>query len=74
LDRETVTVNDSHGFVAVRLAMVLINEAAKLVYEGVASPEDIDKECRLGLGHAMGLPTTLEKFFLNSPYLTIKLP
>ncbi|MDH5364543.1 MAG: 3-hydroxyacyl-CoA dehydrogenase NAD-binding domain-containing protein [Dehalococcoidia bacterium] len=52
--KEAIAVNDAPGFVAVRLFCVLTNEAAKLVYEGIASVEDVDKACQLGLGHAMG--------------------
>ncbi len=51
---ETITINDSPGYALSRLFLVLVNEAAKLVYEGVCSPEDVDKGCQLGLGHAMG--------------------
>jgi len=29
-------------------------EAVRLVEEGVATPEDLDLACRLGLGHPMG--------------------
>jgi len=54
LGRETITVNDSPGLAVSRIYLALVNEAAKLVYEGVATPEDVDKGCRLGLGHAMG--------------------
>ena len=54
LGKETIKVQDSPAYVVTRLFMVLINEAAKLVQEGVASVEDIDKGCQLGLGHAMG--------------------
>lgn len=53
--KETIMVNkDSAGFVVVRLFAALGNEAVKLLDEGVASAEDIDKGCQLGLGHAMG--------------------
>ena len=52
--KETITVNDSPGFAVSRLFVVLINEAAKLVSEGICSVEDADKGCQLGLGHAMG--------------------
>jgi len=58
--KETITVNDSPGFVVSRLYLVLCNEAAKLIYEGVCSAEDIDKGCQLGLGHAMGPLRTLD--------------
>ena len=52
--KETITVNDSPGFAVSRLFVVLINEAAKLVSEGICTVEDADKGCQLGLGHAMG--------------------
>lgn len=55
LGKETIIVKkDVPGFVVTRLFVVLSNEAAKLLEEGVASAEDIDKGCQLGLGHAMG--------------------
>jgi len=55
LGKETIIVNkDVAGFVVSRLFLVFCNEAVKLLEEGVASAEDIDKACQLGLGHAMG--------------------
>lgn len=45
---------DTAGFVTTRLIASLVNEAVALVEAGVATPEDIDAACRLGLGHAMG--------------------
>ena len=55
LGKEAIIVNkDAAGFVVTRLFVVLSNEAVKLLEEGVASAEDIDKGCQLGLGHAMG--------------------
>jgi 3-hydroxybutyryl-CoA dehydrogenase len=55
LGKETIIVNkDTPGFVVTRLFLVFCNEAVKLLEEGVASVEDIDKGCQLGLGHAMG--------------------
>lgn len=54
MGKETVTCKDSPGFITTRLIGLLWVEALRLVEEGVASPEDIDKACRLGLGHAMG--------------------
>lgn len=53
--KEVVTVNkDAPGFIVTRLFVVLSNEAVKILEEGVASVEDIDKACQLGLGHTMG--------------------
>lgn len=54
LGRETVVVNDSPGFVSTRLFVVIINEAAKMYEEGLASAEEIDKIVTVGLNHPMG--------------------
>ena len=48
----------SPGFIVPRLQAAAMNEAARLVDEGVATPEDIDKAVRAGFGprySAMGL-------------------
>jgi 3-hydroxybutyryl-CoA dehydrogenase len=34
--------------------LIFLNEAVRLVEDGVATPEDIDTACKLGLGHPMG--------------------
>lgn len=49
-----VRIKDVAGFAVNRLLHVFMIEAVRLVEEGVASPEDIDIACRLGLGHPMG--------------------
>lgn len=49
-----VLVKDVPGFAVNRLLHVFMIEAVRLVEEGVATPEDIDLACRLGLGHPMG--------------------
>jgi 3-hydroxybutyryl-CoA dehydrogenase len=49
-----IRVKDVVGFAVNRVLHAFIIEAIKLVEEGVASPEDIDTACRLGLGHPMG--------------------
>ncbi|MGS0764517.1 3-hydroxyacyl-CoA dehydrogenase family protein [Syntrophomonas curvata] len=54
MGKEPICVNESPGFVVTRLNAVLANEAFKMVMEGVASPSDIDKACRLGLNYPMG--------------------
>lgn len=54
IEKETVIARDSPGFIVSRLLDTFINEAASLVDEGVATPEDIDKAIRLGLNHPMG--------------------
>ena len=54
LGKEPVTVNQSPGFVVNRLLIPMINEAAILFGNGVASAEDIDKAMQLGANHPIG--------------------
>jgi 3-hydroxybutyryl-CoA dehydrogenase len=61
LNKVPVEVNDYPGFVANRVLMPMINEAAYCVMEGVATPEAIDTVMKLGMNHPMG-PLTLADF------------
>ncbi|WP_347548373.1 3-hydroxybutyryl-CoA dehydrogenase [Pseudalkalibacillus hwajinpoensis] len=61
LGKTAVEVNDFPGFVSNRILMPMINEAIYTVYEGVASPDDIDSVMKLGMNHPMG-PLTLADF------------
>ncbi len=61
LGKTLVEVRDVPGFVSNRVLQVMINEAIYCVYEGVASPEDIDDVMRLGMNHPMG-PLQLADF------------
>jgi 3-hydroxybutyryl-CoA dehydrogenase len=45
-----VRCGDSPGFIGPRLQVLLMNEAARLVEEGVATPQDIDRAFRAGMG------------------------
>jgi len=45
---------DSYGFVVNRVLMPMINEAINCVYEGLATPEDVDQMMKLGANHPMG--------------------
>jgi 3-hydroxybutyryl-CoA dehydrogenase len=54
LGKEPVVVKDSPGFASSRLGIVLGMEAIRMVEEGVASAEDIDKAMELGYRHPMG--------------------
>jgi 3-hydroxybutyryl-CoA dehydrogenase len=54
LGKETVVVKDSPGFVTNRIITLVINEAAKLLEENLASIEDIDKIERLSHNWPMG--------------------
>lgn len=54
IGKAPILIKDVAGFAVNRMFHAFIIEAVKLVEEGVASPEDLDTACRLGLGHAMG--------------------
>ena len=54
LGKEAVVVRDSAGFASSRLGVVTGLEAIRMVEEGVAGPEDVDRALRLGYGHPMG--------------------
>lgn len=49
-----VEVKDSAGFIVNRLLVPMINEAAGLYADGIASAEDIDTAMKLGANHPMG--------------------
>lgn len=54
LGKEPIVVRDSPGFASSRLGVVLGLEAMRMLQEGVASAEDIDKAMELGYNHPMG--------------------
>jgi 3-hydroxyacyl-CoA dehydrogenase, NAD binding domain/3-hydroxyacyl-CoA dehydrogenase, C-terminal domain/Amidohydrolase family len=45
---------DSPGFIGPRMQVLLMNEAVRLVEEGVATPEDVDRAFRAGMGFRYG--------------------
>jgi 3-hydroxybutyryl-CoA dehydrogenase len=47
-------VRDAPGFASSRLGIVLGMEAIRMVEQGVATPEDIDRAMELGYRHPMG--------------------
>lgn len=61
LGKVPVEVNDYPGFIANRILMPMINEAAYSLYEGVAGVEEIDTVMKLGMAHPMG-PLQLADF------------
>jgi 3-hydroxybutyryl-CoA dehydrogenase len=61
LGKVPVLANDYPGFVANRILMPMINEAAFALMEGVATREAIDEIMKLGMNHPMG-PLALADF------------
>ena len=54
LGKEPIVVSDSPGFASSRLGVVLGLEAMRMLEQGVATAEDIDKAMELGYNHPMG--------------------
>ncbi|CAN5326909.1 3-hydroxybutyryl-CoA dehydrogenase [soil metagenome] len=54
IGKQPIVVTDTPGFASSRLGVVLGLEAMRMVEQGVASPEDIDRAMELGYNHPMG--------------------
>jgi len=54
LGKQSIVVKDSPGFATSRLGVVLGLEAIRMLEDGVASAQDIDKAMELGYRHPMG--------------------
>ncbi|MDN5351924.1 MAG: 3-hydroxybutyryl-CoA dehydrogenase [Clostridiales bacterium] len=54
LGKEGVPVEEAPGFVVNRILVPMINEAAGILADGVASAEDIDRAMKLGANHPIG--------------------
>ena len=53
--KETIVCKkDTQGFVTSRLIALFMVEAARIVEEGIADADDVDKACRLAFNHALG--------------------
>jgi 3-hydroxybutyryl-CoA dehydrogenase len=54
MGKKPIDVKDACGFISNRLSHVFMNEAAYLVYEGVADADTVDEVFRSCFGHPMG--------------------
>ncbi len=54
LGKEPISVNEAPLFVVNRILVPMINEAAFVLMEGIASAEDIDRGMMLGANHPIG--------------------
>ncbi|MDD2900231.1 MAG: 3-hydroxybutyryl-CoA dehydrogenase [Desulfuromonadaceae bacterium] len=61
IEKEMAVSHDYPGFVVNRILIPMINEAIFVLYEGIATAEDIDKGMKLGTNQPMG-PLTLADF------------
>ena len=67
-----VEARDSPGFVANRILIPMLNEAAYAYYEGLASAEGIDEIMQLGMAHPMGPLKLADLIGLDTCYAVIK--
>lgn len=61
IHKNPIIIKNSPGFVVNRYLLPQINEAVRMLEEGVSSKEDIDSAIKLGLNHPMG-PLELADF------------
>ena len=54
MGKEPIVVRDAPGFASSRLGVALGLEAIRMIEDGVASPEDIDRAMTLGYNHPVG--------------------
>lgn len=66
VDINPIIVNDYPGFVSNRISHLLMNEAAYVVQDGVASPEDVDKIFQQCFEHKMGPLATADLIGLDT--------
>ncbi|MFN0095665.1 MAG: 3-hydroxyacyl-CoA dehydrogenase family protein [Dehalococcoidia bacterium] len=66
MDRVPVRVKDTPGFIANRLLVPFIFDAINLLDSGVATAEDIDNACKVGLNHTMGPLATADLIGLDT--------
>ncbi|AYF31966.1 3-hydroxyacyl-CoA dehydrogenase [Micromonospora tulbaghiae] len=66
LDREVIVVRDAPGFVTSRLLHPMINDAARIVAEGVATAEQVDALMQGCLGHRTGPLRTADLIGLDN--------
>ncbi|NOU17161.1 MAG: 3-hydroxyacyl-CoA dehydrogenase family protein [Bacteroidales bacterium] len=66
LKKQSVVVNDYPGFVANRLSHLFMNEAAFLIQENVAKPNEVDLIFKKGYGHKLGPLETADLIGLDT--------
>jgi 3-hydroxybutyryl-CoA dehydrogenase len=54
IGKDPIACGDTPGFVVNRILIPVLNDAVRVLEEGTASPEDIDKGMRLGTGWPIG--------------------
>jgi len=66
INRVTVRVKDTPGFIVNRLLVPFIFDAIHLVESGTATAQDVDQACKIGLNHALGPLATADLIGLDT--------
>lgn len=66
IHKKTILIQDYPGFVSNRISHLMMNEAAYLVQDGVATPDQVDKIFRQCYGHTMGPLETADLIGLDT--------
>lgn len=66
MGKESIIVNDMPGFVSNRISHLMMNEAAFIVQDQVATPEDVDEIFKQCYGHKMGPLETADLIGLDT--------
>ena len=66
IDRVTIRASDTPGFVVNRIFVPFVFDAIRMLESNVASAEDIDQGCQLGLSHRMGPLATADLIGLDT--------
>jgi 3-hydroxybutyryl-CoA dehydrogenase len=72
MDKEMIVVGDGAGFVSNRVLMLTVNEAVRVVDEGIASAEAVDRVFCGCFGHAMGPLATADLIGLDTILLSLE--
>ncbi len=72
IDKHSIEVYESPGYVTTRLILVLINEAINILMEGVASPEDIDTAMKMGFSFPKGPLSLADEMGLDAIMIALE--
>ena len=72
MNKESIVVNDSPGFVSNRVLMLTINEAIFVVHDQVATAEEVDRIFKSCFGHKMGPLETGDLIGLDTILLSLE--
>ncbi len=66
LNKDPIVIDDMPGFVSNRLSHLLMNEAAFIIQDGIATPKQVDNIMKEGFSHKMGPLETADLIGLDT--------